>query len=188
MFGFRIGKNFHYPYLSDGVTDFWRRWHISLGAWFRDYVYIPMGGNRCSREKQFRNLAVVWIMTGLWHGNTLNFLFWGIYHGFFVILEKFAIGQKRLSIPKWARILLTDLIAFVGWIFFSHLPSERRSGISDRCSICCGPLLTKLHDALVYRGGKNMIYASVVLHVVLLIFCVANMVGATYSTFLYFRF
>ena len=96
MFGFRMEKNFDYPYLSDGVTDFWRRWHISLGRWFRDYVYIPMGGNRCSREKQFRNLAVVWILTGLWHGNTLNFLFWGIYHGFFVILEKFAIGQKRL--------------------------------------------------------------------------------------------
>ena len=215
MFGFRIEKNFNYPYLSDGVTDFWRRWHISLGAWFRDYVYIPMGGNRCSREKQFRNLAVVWILTGLWHGNTLNFLFWGIYHGCFVILEKFVIGQKRLLIPKWLRILLTDLIAFVGWIFFftpsiggafyylGQMFGADGLGFANGASayyltsnlvllilalICCGPLLTRLHDTLVYRGRKNMIYLSAALHVVLLIFCVANMVGATYYTFLYFRF
>ena len=215
MFGFRMEKNFDYPYLSDGVTDFWRRWHISLGRWFRDYVYIPMGGNRCSREKQFRNLAVVWILTGLWHGNTLNFLFWGIYHGFFVILEKFAIGQKRLSIPKWVRVFLTDLIAFIGWIFF-FTPSIGAAfryigqmfgadglGFANRASayyltsnlvllivavICCGPLLTRLHDALVYRGSKNAMYVSVALHVGLLLFCIANMVGATYSTFLYFRF
>ena len=215
MFGFRMEKNFDYPYLSDGVTDFWRMWHISLGRWFRDYVYIPMGGNRCSREKQFRNLAVVWILTGLWHGNTLNFLFWGIYHGFFVILEKFAIGQKRLSIPKWVRVFLTDLIAFIGWIFF-FTPSIGAAfryigqmfgadglGFANRASayyltsnlvllivavICCGPLLTRLHDALVYRGSKNAMYVSVALHVGLLLFCIANMVGATYSTFLYFRF
>ena len=215
MFGFRMEKNFDYPYLSDGVTDFWRRWHISLGRWFRDYVYIPMGGNRCSREKQFRNLAVVWILTGLWHGNTLNFLFWGIYHGFFVILEKFAIWQKRLSIPKWVRVFLTDLIAFIGWIFF-FTPSIGAAfryigqmfgadglGFANRASayyltsnlvllivavICCGPLLTRLHDALVYRGSKNAMYVSVALHVGLLLFCIANMVGATYSTFLYFRF
>ena len=215
MFGFRMEKNFDYPYLSDGVTDFWRRWHISLGRWFRDYVYIPMGGNRCSREKQFRNLAVVWILTGLWHGNTLNFLFWGIYHGFFVILEKFAIGQKRLSIPKWVRVFLTDLIAFIGWIFF-FTPSIGAAfryigqmfgadglGFANRASayyltsnlvllivavICCGPLLTRLHDALVYRGSKNAMYVSVALHVGLLLFWIANMVGATYSTFLYFRF
>ena len=142
MFGFRIEKNFNYPYLSDGVTDFWRRWHISLGAWFRDYVYIPMGGNRCSREKQFRNLAVVWILTGLWHGNTLNFLFWGIYHGFFVILEKFAIGQKRLSIPKWLRILLTGFDCLRGMDFFLHsvdwrgIPLSRTDVRSGRARFC----------------------------------------------------
>ncbi|MCC6095099.1 MAG: MBOAT family protein [Eubacterium sp.] len=215
MFGFHIEKNFDDPYLSDGVTDFWRRWHISLGAWFRDYVYIPMGGNRCSKEMQLRNLSFVWILTGLWHGNTLNFLFWGIYHGFFVILEKFVIGKARMSIPKPVRIFLTDLIAFFGWIFFftpslggtvhyiGQMFGADGLGFADSASIyyltgnlvlliaavlCCGPVLKQVHASLVYRGGKKMVYVSAAVHAVLLIFCVANMVGSTYSTFLYFRF
>ena len=92
VFGFRFPKNFNYPYLSKSFTEFWRRWHISLGAWFRDYVYIPLGGNR---HQPFRNLLIVWVLTGLWHGNSLAFLFWGIYHGCLLLIEKSFFSRVR---------------------------------------------------------------------------------------------
>ena len=88
MFGFRFLENFNYPYVSKSVTEFWRRWHISLGSWFREYVYIPLGGNRCNVARQVRNLALTWCLTGIWHGASWNFLLWGVYYGFFIIIEK----------------------------------------------------------------------------------------------------
>lgn len=125
MFGFRIGKNFDHPYLSRSVSEFWRRWHISLGNWFKQYVYFPMGGSRVSDGRLFINLLTVWLLTGIWHGNTLNFLIWGLYHGFFVILEKFVIRERADRLPDAVRVIITSFIAFVGWIFFfTRTPGE----------------------------------------------------------------
>ncbi|MBR0397069.1 MAG: MBOAT family protein [Eubacterium sp.] len=118
VFGFEIKPNFNYPYLSRSVSEFWRRWHISLGAWFRQYVYIPLGGNRVSDSRLFMNLLIVWLLTGIWHGSGLNFIVWGLWHGLFVILERFVIKDKFDRVPRIFRILVTDLIAFTGWVFF----------------------------------------------------------------------
>ena len=118
MFGFHFGKNFDYPYLSKTIGEFWRRWHISLGNWFKQYVYFPMGSSRVAPFRIFLNLLTVWILTGIWHGNTLNFVIWGLYHGAFVILERFVFRKHFDGIPAPVRIIVTDLIAFIGWIFF----------------------------------------------------------------------
>ena len=118
IFGFELKPNFNYPYLSRSVSEFWRRWHISLGAWFRQYVYIPLGGNRVSDGRLFLNLLIVWLLTGIWHGSGLNYIVWGLWHGFFVILERFVIKDHFDRVPRIFRILVTDLIAFTGWVFF----------------------------------------------------------------------
>lgn len=96
MLGFDFNKNFDYPYISTSVSEFWRRWHISLGSWFRDYIYIPLGGNQVSTLKHIRNILVVWALTGLWHGASWNFVLWGVYYGLFLLLEKFVL-QKYLK-------------------------------------------------------------------------------------------
>ena len=101
MFGFNFLENFNYPYISRSITEFWRRWHISLSTWFRDYVYIPLGGNRVSKSKFLRNIFVVWFLTGLWHGAAWNFILWGLYYGFILVLEKMFIGKyiEKLKRP-----------------------------------------------------------------------------------------
>ena len=118
IFGFHFNENFNYPYIASSVTDFWRRWHISLSTWFRDYVYIPLGGNRCSVARHIFNLAVVWLLTGLWHGASWSFIAWGAYYGLLLILEKFVLHKLLPKIPKWIRHILTLLIVVVGWVFF----------------------------------------------------------------------
>jgi len=118
IFGFHFNENFNYPYIAISVTDFWRRWHISLSTWFRDYVYIPLGGNRCNTARHIFNLAVVWCLTGLWHGAAWNFIVWGIYYGLLLILEKFVLSHLLPRIPGWIRHISTLLIVIVGWVFF----------------------------------------------------------------------
>jgi D-alanyl-lipoteichoic acid acyltransferase DltB (MBOAT superfamily) len=118
IFGFHFNENFNYPYIALSITDFWRRWHISLSTWFRDYVYIPLGGNRCSIARQVFNLAVVWVLTGLWHGASWNFIAWGTYYGLLLILEKFVLHKLLPKIPKWLRHIFTLFIVVVGWVFF----------------------------------------------------------------------
>lgn len=118
IFGFHFAPNFDHPYLSKSIAEFWRRWHISLGNWFKQYVYFPMGGSRVANGRIFLNLLTVWVLTGIWHGNTLNFVFWGLYHGAFVMLERFVIGKKAEVFPDAARIVVTTLLAFIGWVFF----------------------------------------------------------------------
>ena len=118
VFGFRFPENFRQPYLARSVTDFWRRWHISLSAWFRDYVYIPLGGNRCSTARQLLNLAVVWSLTGLWHGAAWNFVAWGAYYGGLLILEKFVFPDFWRRGPRPVCHLLTLLLVLVGWVLF----------------------------------------------------------------------
>jgi len=118
MFGFEFMENFNYPYISKSVTEFWRRWHISLGEWFKEYVYIPLGGNRVGKLKQYRNLLVVWFLTGLWHGASWNFILWGLYFCLFIIIEKAFLGKWLKGMPKAVGHIYALLVVVVGWVLF----------------------------------------------------------------------
>ncbi|WP_050641540.1 MULTISPECIES: MBOAT family protein [Clostridia] len=118
MFGFEFRRNFDYPYTSSSITEFWRRWHISLSTWFREYVYIPLGGNRCTQSRQIMNLLVVWMLTGLWHGSAWNFLFWGLYYGLLLVLEKFVWGKALERLPDVVRHIYSIVLVLIGWVFF----------------------------------------------------------------------
>ncbi|MBQ2845814.1 MAG: MBOAT family protein [Firmicutes bacterium] len=118
IFGFHFLENFNFPYVSKSIKEFWSRWHISLSTWFRDYVYIPLGGNRCSAGRHFFNMAVVWALTGFWHGAEWTFLFWGLYYFVFLAIEKFIIKDKLDNIPTVLRHIGTLLIVLIGWVLF----------------------------------------------------------------------
>ncbi len=215
MFGFDFAKNFDHPYLSANISEFWRRWHISLGAWFRDYIYIPLGGNRCSSWANIRNLLIVWLLTGLWHGASWNFIVWGLYHGAFVLLDKYVLKDRVERVPKFLRIAVTAFVVFFGWVLFfspsmpgaihyyGQMFGMGHMGLID--SVCkyyfsgnvilviaavlgCGSLVQRLHQRLVYRSANAAVAVSIVMYVVLLMLCVACLVNATYSSFLYFQF
>lgn len=215
MLGFRFEKNFDYPYLSTSVADFWRRWHISLGAWFRNYVYIPLGGNRCSTLMQVRNLLAVWILTGIWHGSTLNFLVWGLYHGAFVMLERFVLKDVLEKIPKVIRILVTDFIVYIGWVLFFSPSMGRAIGwygsmfgadgmgmwnstttfmlveklpLMIIAVLFLGPWIRNLHDNLAYKEGGVYRALSILVFAALFLVCTAGIVGSTYTSFLYVQF
>ena len=119
MFGFKFQENFKYPYMSRSITEFWRRWHISLGTWFREYVYIPLGGNRKGLPKQIRNIAIVWLLTGIWHGASWNFALWGAYFAVLLILEKLFLHKWLEKLPKAVSHLYTLLLVVVSWVIFS---------------------------------------------------------------------
>ena len=217
MFGFQFSKNFDYPYTSANISEFWRRWHISLGAWFRDYVYIPLGGSRCSRALNIRNLMVVWVLTGIWHGSTFNYLIWGLYHGCLVLLDKFVIGKALSRTPRRLQVFLTDLAVFIGWVFFftpgiggafthlGHMIGVGAAGFWSHATtfcltenlilfiisiLCCSPWLKRTYDRLVFGNlrRRSGIYISVVLYAVLFVFGIANILGSTWSTFMYANF
>ena len=118
MFGFKFAINFDYPYISKSIQEFWRRWHISLSTWFRDYLYIPLGGSRTSSWKIYRNLFIVFLITGVWHGASYNFVIWGLFHGAFLILERLG-GRKILDrLPAIIQRAYTLIVVLVGWVFF----------------------------------------------------------------------
>ena len=213
MFGFRFGKNFDYPYVSQSITEFWRRWHISLGAWFRDYVYIPCGGSRAGTVRTIANLLLVWLLTGIWHGANWTFLLWGVYYGILLLLEKFVLRRVLEHLPGLLRHVLTLLLVLIGWVFFfSSSPAAafgwigRMFGSGNALVDAtakyylagCWPLL--LVGAIgsfpvVSHVGTNLLRRSkawqafsVVLFLALLLLCIALMMNDTYSTFLYFQF
>jgi alginate O-acetyltransferase complex protein AlgI len=127
IFGFRFPENFRWPYVAESVQDFWRRWHISLSTWFRDYLYIPLGGNRVETRRQYRNLVIVFFLCGLWHGASWNFVIWGLWHGTFLVIERVLRGRSRpapdrsvagpSAWPLWAHAY-TMAVVMVGWVFF----------------------------------------------------------------------
>lgn len=119
MFGFSFNENFNEPYSAATVTDFWRRWHISLGAWFREYVYIPLGGNRTSTAKHIRNIMIVWLLTGFWHGAQWTFVLWGLYYGILLLVDKYLINRKGKGIPSFVTRPFTIIIIIMGWVIFS---------------------------------------------------------------------
>jgi alginate O-acetyltransferase complex protein AlgI len=118
MFGFTFMENFNFPYLAQSIRDFWRRWHISLSTWFRDYLYLPLGGNRVSPARTYLNLIVVFFLCGLWHGASLTFVGWGLYHGFFLALERTRFGKMQEKLPRSLRHLYTVLVVMMGWVIF----------------------------------------------------------------------
>ncbi|MCD7836610.1 MAG: MBOAT family protein [Lachnospiraceae bacterium] len=119
IMGFKFPENFNYPYISASVSEFWRRWHISLGSWFREYVYIPLGGGRKGMGRQLFNIAVVWLLTGIWHGAGINFVIWGLWFALFLILEKLFLEKVLAALPKLAGCVYTWLVVILGWVFFS---------------------------------------------------------------------
>ena len=139
MFGFHFLENFNYPYVSRSITEFWRRWHISLSTWFRDYVYIPLGGNRRGLPRQILNLLAVWALTGLWHGASWNFVLWGLYFFVLLILEKFFLGKLLDKLPSVVRRSYTLLAVVLGWVIFYCTES--------------GQLTSYLGDLFAFRGG-----------------------------------
>ncbi len=122
--GFSFPENFNYPYISTSVTEFWRRWHMTLSGWFREYVYIPLGGNRKGIGRQLLNILIVWLLTGIWHGAGLNFLYWGLWFAFFLILEKLFLGKIFKVLPKSFGWIYTCLVVLISWVFFSVETSE----------------------------------------------------------------
>lgn len=128
IFGFTFLENFNYPYMSISITDFWRRWHISLGSWFREYVYIPMGGNRCGKLKQLRNILVVWLLTGIWHGASWNFVLWGVYFGILLIIEKLFLLKLLEKAPQFIKRIYTLSLVLFSWVIFAFDDTARGLG------------------------------------------------------------
>ena len=211
MLGFDFNKNFDYPYISTSVSEFWRRWHISLGSWFRDYIYIPLGGNRVSTLKHIRNILVVWALTGLWHGASWNFVLWGVYYGLFLLLEKFVLQKFLDRMPSWLRTVYTMLVVMIGWVFFSQTDFGAlghylgtmfgigAAGFIDRTALyylktgfilllisilACRPTPYQHFKRLVRRRPT----AAVVINLVLFALSVAYMVYNSYTPFLYANF
>ena len=212
IFGFRFAENFDYPYISQSIREFWRRWHISLSTWFRDYLYIPLGGNRKGNGRTYLNLLIVFLATGLWHGASFNFLVWGLYHGLFLILERVGFGKILDRFPRWVRHLYTILIVVIGWVFFradnltaavAYIGRMFVPGGNDLVQmnyvmdpqywfcLCAGilfsiPVFRKLlRPDHPKAAGRTMYPVCVIL---LFVLAVCFMVGSGYSPFLYFRF
>ena len=120
MMGFRLPENFNNPYTSGSITEFWRRWHITLGAWMKNYLYIPLGGNQVSKTKLYRNLFVVFLLSGLWHGASWNFVLWGAYHGLFLVMERIFLGKFFKQVGKWVSVPITFIILITGWVLFRN--------------------------------------------------------------------
>jgi alginate O-acetyltransferase complex protein AlgI len=118
MFGFKFLENFNFPYLAQSIRDFWQRWHMSLSTWFRDYLYIPLGGNRVSEGRNYLNLLTVFFLCGLWHGASWTFVMWGLYHGIFLVLERTRFGMWQSRFPRPARHVYTLLVMMMGWVLF----------------------------------------------------------------------
>lgn len=208
MFGFRFNENFNKPYTSQSITDFWRRWHISLSSWFRDYVYIPLGGNRRGLSIQVRNILIVWVLTGIWHGASWNFLLWGLYFGIILIIEKWW-GLKLLSrLPRWTRHLYAIVLILIGWVLFAfeELPLvlsylQAMFGFNGQplwntntlyFTYTNAILLVVLTLASLSKKRISSIDSrplpSLLWYGVLFFLSVAYLVDATFNPFLYFRF
>ena len=212
IFGFHLPENFRYPYASRSVSEFWRRWHMTLSFWFRDYVYIPLGGNRVSRARHLLNILIVWALTGLWHGASWNFVFWGLYNGALLLLEKFIL-RRRDRMPVILQGLLTFVLVLVGMVIFS-LPDlsalshvlrgmfvfartdweclllRDAALISKLPAIPLGLLLSfPLAEKL--RFTKDSVPAALLesgFFLGLLALCIVFMIGASFHSFLYFNF
>ena len=215
MLGFDFMQNFNYPYVSKSITEFWRRWHISLGSWFREYVYIPLGGNRVSTAKHLRNLFVVWFLTGLWHGASWNFIVWGLYFGVILVIEKNFLLKWLEKAPKFIANSYTMILVIIGWVFFDvetlkgaldyikvmfgfgNNPMidsmtmyylEANIGLIIVLIICSTSIPTKIIKFIKKKYTTAKLFVVPVIYTIILIVAVAYLVNETYNPFLYFRF
>ena len=215
MLGFEFNMNFNYPYVSKSITEFWRRWHISLSSWFRDYVYIPLGGNRVSKIKHIRNLLIVWFLTGLWHGAAWNFVAWGLYYGVILIIEKYLLSPVLDRLPDVVRHIYSIVLVVIGWVlFFSSSFGQAADyirvmfgagahGFADRESMYLltsnlilwlilifgsTPLVHFRYEHMLRTKKWNTTIINSVVYAALFIVCIAYLVTETYNPFLYFRF
>ena len=218
MFGFQFQENFDYPYVSGSVKEFWRRWHISLSSWFRDYVYIPLGGNRKGALCTYRNLLIVFFLTGMWHGAGTGFILWGLYHGLFLILERVWLGKKLEKLPGFVGWGYTMIVVFLGWILFraedfglfcSYVKNlfVSHGGMILTSAYLDKKLLFLLIMGILFAGFVQKVYGllrekmpgkfpengvvtvpRIVASIAILWLCVMALVNNSYNPFIYFRF
>ena len=215
MLGFEFLENFNYPYIAKSITDFWRRWHISLSTFFRDYVYIPLGGNRVSKIKWIRNILIVWALTGLWHGAAWNFVIWGLLFGVLLILEKTIFKNVIEKIPAFIRHILVLVIVAISFIIFSGSDMNTilgqilglfgigTTGFASNVSIYylksyliilliaivgSAPIAKIIAEKLKKKYPKTINILEMIFLIILLIICVAYIVSGSFNPFLYFRF
>ena len=215
MFGFEFLENFNYPYISKSVTEFWRRWHISVGTWFREYLYIPLGGNKKGNLIQIRNLFVVWFTTGLWHGASFNFIAWGIYFGVILFIEKIIFKNILNKLPSFLCHIYTLILVLIGWVIFDmNTLSSAMEYISimfglsnnlvvDKLSlfilsnnivilligiICSTTLLPNVFKKLRCSLKKSNIFIIISMYLIIFILSISYLVGESFNPFLYFRF
>lgn len=215
MLGFHFPKNFDFPYVSKSVTEFWRRWHMTLGTWFREYVYIPLGGNRKGASRMVLNLLVVWMLTGLWHGASWNFVLWGLYYGILLMIEKLFLSKVLNKIPFSITRVYTFILVVLGWVLFEFTDISQAYayygamfGTQGRAVadgtfiylvssyglvfvislILSTDWLHRLSKGIYRRRPGIAKTIAIVLQVIMLLLCTAYLVDATYNPFLYFRF
>ena len=214
MLGFEFLENFNYPYLSRSITEYWRRWHISLGTWFREYVYIPLGGNRCGLPRQILNLIIVWGLTGLWHGASWNFLLWGLYYGVILIIEKVWLQKPLQKAPGVVQRLYSLLLIILGWVIFAltdfgaignyfaalfgahggadaqtmYLLTTNISLLLVAALACTRWPAHAANDLLARLPQAAQTLLRCLFYAAVLLMCVAFLVGDSYNPFLYFRF
>lgn len=211
ILGFQFPENFDFPYLADSITSFWRKWHMTLSGWFRDYLYIPLGGNRRGAARHILNLMIVWFLTGLWHGAGWNFVLWGVYYGILLVLEKYILDPLLSKAPGVIRHIYTLFLVNLGWVLFSNTQFGQMTaylgdmfgagtgGFADSAFlyylksnlillilsiIACSPVLRKLLNRISRRSS----IAAAVICIVLFLVCTAFLVYGSYNPFLYFRF
>lgn len=212
MLGFNYLENFNYPYIATSITDFWRRWHISLSSWFRDYVYIPLGGSRCKKIINIRNILIVWMFTGIWHGASWNFIIWGLYFGIILIIEKFILKKYLDKLPRVFKHLYALILIIIGWLIFAfddidllgdftkQLIGINTSFIDNNFMfyftnygliVLIGIIFsTPIYKIIKEKLKENIIFniLTYIIYIVLFIICISFIVSDTYNPFLYFRF
>ena len=212
IFGFHFLENFNYPYIATSITDFWRRWHISLSSWFRDYIYIPLGGNRVKPVLFVMNILVVWAVTGLWHGAQWNFVLWGLYYGILLLLEKLLLGRCIEQLPKAIGWLYTMFFVLLGWVLFnltdfsqlsmaltqmfSGVPTNWAAVVSEDSNILYTVLFIPLSIICMFPIAKRIrlpqngvgILISNLMTVLLFALSLVFVFSSTYNPFIYFRF
>ncbi len=214
MLGFEFPNNFNYPYTSKSISEFWRRWHITLGSWFREYVYIPLGGNRNGTARTIFNLAVTWALTGFWHGANWNFMLWGIYFGILIILERFVYGKLLAKLPKILGIIYTFVLVLFGWVLFETATLKDAFNyfkamfgatgtlydikstyllvtygvVLVLCIIGSTQLVKKGAEYVTKFSTKLSLSVRPLIQLAIMLLSTAYLVNETYNPFLYFRF
>ncbi len=212
MLGFNYLENFNYPYISKSITEFWRRWHISLSSFFKDYVYIPLGGSRTTKFKHIRNILIVWFLTGLWHGASWNFILWGLYFGIILLIEKFALKNVLAKLPNILKHIYSLILILIGWLLFAFEDfttlisyAKRLFGFHNNLLgndfyffisnfgiiliigfIFATPIGKHIKEFMMKKKGLNIILG--ISYIGLFLITIALLVSDTYNPFLYFRF